>query len=98
MSTDDLFAILGFTAIATHATVSFRDTSWLPTWLGRGLTSSHPTVHLRVALCNLFYTILLLWLAWVRIEDISPLLTAMMSLAATYTFSQASVRAMLSFR
>ncbi len=57
MSLDLFFSLFLFTAILIHATVSFRETSWLPTWLGRGLSSNHPAVHARVALSNLMYAV-----------------------------------------
>lgn len=95
---DTTIALLGFIAFFTHATVSFRSRTWLPKWLGQGLSQEHPAVHARVAICNAYYTMLMLWLAYVRIPDIGTPLKVMFTLAAAFTLSQFLIRGMLALK
>lgn len=86
-SQDTYFGFMNFVMFAVHATVSLRDNPSLPAFLGRGLTQEHWTVHLRVALCNVHYGTLMLWLAFVRIgEPVPPSLFLKLSFlfAASY--------------
>lgn len=97
-SQDILFGILTFLTFFAHGTVSYRDTSWLPRWLGRGCKPEDVSVHLRVAYCNAFYGSLLLWLAWVRIDAPHWLLVLGFSLGAGFTLSYAAVRGNLALK
>lgn len=95
---DILFGILVFATFAAHATVSYRDTSWLPRWLGQGCKPEDFSVHLRVAYCNAYYGALLTWLAWVRIDSPHWLLVLGFSMGATFTYTYAFVRGKLAIK
>ena len=92
MNPDDLFALFGLAAIFMHATVSFRNASWLPVWLGQGLSESHSSVHLRVAGANFYYACLLIWLTWDRIPEPSFLLRMVFVMGIIFCTTQVIIR------